>query len=500
MAERSQYFRVVVGAPNSTRISSTASYDITEDIDVGVSLMDEDKTTKQLTFDLSRGWFWSDILARGMDVSFWGGTLEDNRLLFTGYIKTIEIEFKQGGRIVLKITAISSVTKSLGLKYKDLIYPSENHPKPWATLAVLGSDIVLNLAKDSGFKKGRVSVTNDISYTLKKPVRQNKKTDWAFMQYLADKMNCRCWVSIDGKDQYINLVDESELIDGIADRTFYFPARISDDKFFQPAVSERVVEFLDVKINLDTAKAKKGKISMKTNSKGVPTLEYDLTDEGGSIWVLDEEKLRGLGSEKRNELIQLFLAGKVAWEDGNDGVIGAKDYFKEVKPEDDSSRDATPNNLEVVNQDGKPGADGITTSNSTTVISSEGRKKVVLDKAALKKLTPEQRTAVMGRIVRGEATEEDKELYTVEQTDKTSDLVTESRDRKPVKTPTKGKKKRARDAGFNIKATISGDLNIETKSSYVLEGLLKYSDKYYLYRINYEWGRRGFLMHLTFTK
>lgn len=520
MTQITQFFDVTISSPkvfNNKRegLDNVYSANVTKYIAEGVKMSDEDGLIKELSFDMDEGYLWLDILSIGMTVDLFAGDYEDRRGMFNGYIKSITPDFTSNGDVVLKVVANSNEGGVLGVQIKDLMFPSQNHPRAWARSNLSYSDIICNIAKDGGIRidGNNIKVSKDINAGFKNgATRQHNMTDWTFIQFLASKIHCTCWTTEKNGNSYLHLVDNKSLVSKIANKSFFFLSRKLRSEFNDFSVgSPNQIQLIECKVNLDTQNGG-GKFKQKTDPK---TGETKLTTEvenkttgQAETWVLDEAKVSALPPEEKNNLIGLFMSGKINWE-GDNGAVAAKDYFR-LEKIDGSSRDGSNNNLEVEVAGGDLKTDGIGTQNPTK--EGEGSKsyKTVIDKGKVGKLSPEKRSAIIGRVARGEVTEADREYYQVVDTTPKA----EKEENKPkagsqntqagvdtanAKSEIKADRDK-RDAGFSIEAKIYGNLDIRPRLSYVLEGLGKYSDTYYLYKISYEWGKSGFIMNLTFTK
>ena len=502
-----QYFKLTVSAPlieDKKQTGKDVEYDLTPYVDEGCSFMDEDGMLQELRFDLASGELWVDVLAPGMRIDFFGGYYDDYEYLFSGYIDRIEPEFTEAGLVELKVVASSKAGKKLALNLRDLVYPSPNHPKEWGRKEILASDIILNLAKEEGFAIGRVEVKKDIKYTKKKPVRQNKRSDWDFMQTLAEKMGAVLWYEKRNSGDYIYLVDEETLVGEAVDLTFFYPLRSASGGYTPPS-SDKALEMLTAKVTIDPKAGKKGNMTVSSDPKtGDAVVETE--QFSGGEWKdyrLDEAKVRALPSEEREKLISLFMSGQLSWEgDPASGIVGVKNFFREVKPEEKSSREGTPSSITVTKTSGDTATSGIGGKDGESK-TEEVQYKTTLNTGEIQKLSPEDRAALQGRIIRGELTEDDKKLYTVETSVKKVEpeqatkptLVTENKPQQDGQS-----KAKRRDRGFRIEADIHGDLRIKTKKSYLLEGIGKYSRLYYCYKLEHQWGSEGFKTRITFTK
>jgi len=511
--EISQYFNVKISSPKGA--DKQVSLDATKYIEVGAKLIDEDGLIKEFQFDMKQGYLMMDVLSLGMRVDLEGGDLDRKEYLFNGFIKEIIPSFEADGDIKLTVKAYSEEGGRLGVGVRDLIYPSKNHPKTWATKELTYSDIIVNLAKDTGIrvKSDNIKVNTDIKAGFTTgTIRQKSMTDWAFMQMLADKIHCTLWTEEKNGTPELHLVDDSLLVNELANYTFFFLARKNEKEFVDfTKTSDKQIQILKAKIKLDTQNIK-GAYSVTTDpTTGETKVTTEQENEKGELerWVLDEEKVEGLSFEERNDLIQLFMSGKITWE-GENGTTAAKEYFKKVIV-GEGSRKGVRSNISVVVSEagGDVGTDGINNANANTENTGSTAYKTVIDEEKLRKLTPEQRSGIMGRIARGEITEEDRQYYTVVDStakNNTDDASTTGQGENTDASQALGvgaqtsSTRRKRDEGFNITCGIYGNLEIIPRRSYVLEGLGKYSGSYYLYKVTHIWGKKGYLMELVFTK
>lgn len=513
----SQFFNVVISSPKNA--SKQVSLDVTKYIEVGVRIIDEDGMIKECGFEVTEGFLLMDILAIGMRVDLVGGNLNYNEPLFSGFIQTLEPEFKDGGDVRLKIQAYADEGSSLGVTIRDLIYPSKNHPDTWATSELMYSSIITNLAKKAGLvvENDKIKVLRDVKASFKQSVRQKGMTDWAFIQFLAMKINCTLWTEDRNGKTYLNLVDNKYVVNTLADHTFFFLPRVSGRDFLPyEKTSDKQIQVISAKVKLDTSQkgAFKQTVNPETGETTIST-EIPAKNEAGEetgeveLWVLDEEKVRGLPTDERQNLINLFVAGKINWEGGN-GMVAAKTYFKKVIM-GASSREGTQNNITIEKMGGELKDDGVSSTDPTKENTGSRTYTTVIDTQKVNKLSPEERSKVQGRIARGEMTDEDRELYTVVDTtpkDKKDDAVastgqaqnTDAGVDKTKKKVTTSSNKQKRDSGFNIECSVYGNLNIKPRLSYVVEGLGKYSGLYYLYKITHDFGKRGHIMTLIFTR
>lgn len=501
MSGISQFFEVKISSPKKSKDPKT--FDATPDIIDGLKLEDEDGLIKTLTFSMKEGFTNMDKVSIGMVVNMRGGDLHQDEHLFTGTITAVAPEFRETGEVFLGVTCQGNEGVGLARIAKDMVYPSKTHPKPWGNSNTTYSELIVNLAKEADFEvsNDNIIVTKDRLVSFTNPIRQRNKTDWDFMQFLAKQIKCTMWVErIGGKDQLF-LKDNSILIDKLAGVTLFYLARTNRSDFIEiPVKSPKMIQMNTVNVNLDT---RKSKITQAVNPK---TGKTEIVAEGeteGEKWILDEAKVRALPASERRELMEMFMEGKISWEgDGEKGEVSARPYFKLVTGEE-SSRTSQSNNIEVEVADSdnpKLKADGVSTTNGTTVNTGSRSFRTVINKEKVGTLSSEKRASLMGRIARQEMTEEDRTYYTVVDTTPKPEKEVENKTNKPMANTSKDEKKDKRDAGFKIECSIYGTFALKTKRSYVLEGLGKYSAKYYLYRIAWEWGDKGWVMILTFVK
>jgi len=162
MSSISQYFNVKISSPKESKKS--VSIDATKYILVGAKLIDEDGLIKEFRFDMADAYVMMDVLSIGMRVDLIGGDLNTQEFLFSGFIKNMTPTFKDNGDVFLSIVAYSQEGGKLGVGVKDLVYPSKNHPKTWATKELMYSDIIMKIAEDSGIKivADNIKVKRDI--------------------------------------------------------------------------------------------------------------------------------------------------------------------------------------------------------------------------------------------------------------------------------------------------------------------------------------------------
>ncbi len=186
------------------------------------------------SFDMNEGFLFMDVLSIGMVVDVVAGDLTRKQQMFNGYIKSINPEFKSNGDVSLKVVANSNEGGVLGVQIKDLMYPSKNHPKAWATKELMYSDIITNLAKDNGVRVDakNIKVIKDIKAGFGKgATRQHNTTDWTFMQFLAQKIRCTLWTVEKDGNSYLHLVDNNSLVSKVSEYTFFFLSRIQRSEF-----------------------------------------------------------------------------------------------------------------------------------------------------------------------------------------------------------------------------------------------------------------------------
>lgn len=513
----SQYYKVTLTTKNDV-------IDITKDINDGLSLEDEDGTIKTLRFKMVEGMTNLDKLYRGASIDLVGGDIVFNSHLFAGKITELLPKFLETGEVTLDVVCQGGEGTKLARISKDVIYPSDNHNKPWGKRSTTYSELIMNLGRDAGLvvENRNISVKKDINLTRQNPVRQHKQNDWLFMQSLAKKINCTIWVVSKGGNDYLHLMDDSIIINRLGNKTFFFLSRTQGSNFVDiPYGDPKRIKMESVEITLESAKTE---IKQSTNPKtGKSEVVANVTKSGdpkhesesGEVerWVLDESKVKGLSGDARRDLINSFIDGKIEWE-SNDGGVSAKTYFK-LATNEESSRVGKNNNIEVEVSDDHPevSANGVTTMNGKKENTGSRTYKTVIDQDLVRKMSSEERSALMGRIARGEITSSDKKYYTVVDTtpkpDKEGDTKhkddTSSNTQEPKKTNVAKSKSSTtnvgkRDSGFKIEAKVFGRLDIAPRSGYVLEGLGKYSGSYYLYRVIHSWGDNGWNTMLTFTK
>jgi hypothetical protein len=477
---RSQYYKI-----------SITDKDVTQDVIGNISLEELDSVYTALTFSLKNGYVWLGSLGIGNVVLFEGGNTEDGVLKkFRGYIQQLKPKFNSDGRVSVGVTCLPLLKPKGTEKPKNVVYPMKNHYREWARKKSLRySEIVENLAKDIGYNNVVMSVGNkkDRTATYISAVAQSQRTDWSFMNYLAKKIDCVIWEEQTADGVVFYCKDESEIVEKIADITFFFPSIKGGKYSIEKVNPDKQIRLKTVAINLDSRKAKANKkITTKTDPKtGKSVLGVDELDPKTGKWTtyfLDEDSLRREPQEKRDEIQKLIEDNKFKLDDWT--VL--KKYFKDAATEHNSSREPEQDIVQFSDKKGNK-------------VKKEHKKSYSLNAEALRKESPEKKAELLGKSARGELSDEDFKKYFKEVDKGSVEEAGNNKAKKPSVTGSNKKKKR-RDAGFNIKVTCNGDSRITAKKSYVLEGLSKYSNKYYLYRIINTWGNRGYEMNLTFTK
>lgn len=525
MSEITQYYKVTVSSPSEAK--NKVNFDLTPYIDSNLTITDEDGLVKECSFTISRSLLMIDVLAIGMVVEIVGGDLLESQNLFVGYIKSLEPDFTESGDVELTIKCHSTEGKSLNVSVKDLIYPSKTNSESWAKQALTFTDIITNLARKMGIivRSENIQVSKEITATFETPVKQSNCTDWKFIQQLSEKLGCTVWTEERGGNSYLYLKDDSSIVTTIGDITFFYLSRNPDGSFMDITASANQIQVRSLSVKLDTDNSVGSFKRRQTTDKDGNPITQVYTDRpakgenGGEEdstkterWVLDEDKVKALPSEERRRLIELFLSGKVTW-DGDEYGVAARNYFRK-ETSDESSRSDVPNNIQVQNisKENKVDPNGVTSSQAVKEGTGSTSKYIQIESAKIAKLSSEERSRVMGRIIRGEMTEKDKSLYTVidstpkankeENTAPSTGLGqnTQVNKKASVKPISLGTDKRKRDDGFTITASIFGDLRIKGRKSYLIEGISKYSGIYYLYKITYTFGSNGFNMDLVFTK
>lgn len=522
MESITQFFRVIVASSRSS--TENIQFDATDYIHDGLNMSDEDGLIKSLSFRLVEGAYNAPRIKIGMIVHFEGGDTKQNKPLFRGIVSSVSPVFEDSGEMFLDITCMGNEGGKLANLERDLVYPSDNHPATWGKKSITFSDIIINIARDKGIivNNENINVRTDKTATSKTPVRQHNMTDWRFIQVLSKEINCTAWVSSRGGQDFLFLKDNFSLVSNLGSSTLFFPLKSIGSNFVLEdyASKPNAHQMFGVTINLDMGK---GSITKKTNPKtGKDEIVAEgmtnsnstgdsMIDEGTDYWVLDSDKVRGLSKEAQNELLTNLMDGNYSW-DGSNGGTAVSQYFK-LRSTSDSSRDPQANNIEVEIMGDNLKSNGLSTTDSTTENTGSKTYRTVIDKDKLSKLSSEERSAVMGRIARGELTQADKSLYSVvdttpkpdvtDSTEKPQETKVESSDTsktKKVKEHSLKNSTTKRDAGFKIECSVYGTFDFETKKSYVLEGLSVYSGTYYLYRNVMSWGSNGWECKLTFVK
>lgn len=497
-----QYYSIIASGDASSSGSDKTKQDLTSIIQGEVVLERKDEGMDSLTFSIKDGYNFMNTLNIGMDIRLNGGTLEYSEDVFTGSISIIAPQFSDEGVITLDITCYSKEWKTSGLKPKLRYYPSPNSELDWAKGSeILASDIIQNLCKDLGYKQGRLSVKKSLKYTLKSQKAQKNRTDYAFMQALATELDCTLWFNHSNGDIFYNLVATTELLASIANISFYYPVRVGD-KFLIKDVTPSMIKLSDVDMTLDTADMNGGKsLNVQTNpttgEAEIVTEQYNEELKSWQLWVLDEEKLLGESDTTKEQLITMYEESKMTWEDISQYFTLTKDYS------DNPSKSPIGETLTIVKLDGDPAkGDGARTTEETRVVNGKTQKLVrTMNTKAILNESPERKAELLAKGGSGELTDEEYEKYFPgkwEDVDEasTTDGALEPEQKDEEVTDTTKKK----EDGFSIEATCRGNLQIQTRLSYIIQGLGRYSGRYYLASLRHVWGSDGFKTKLTFTK
>jgi hypothetical protein len=505
--DRSVYWNLTVSGTTKDRKGKTTGKigetDLTDEVDGDITYEDTDEQLRTLSFILKNGFLWSDVLTIGMQITLQAGTLEDIELLFVGNIKNIQPDYGEDGELHLTVTAFASEWRASALVPADRIYPSSNCPFTWGrTNSLTGKDLFINLAKECNFKIGQVNVVHDKKFTAIRNARQHKKTDFRFLCDLAKQLKIIFWFEFSNDGLTIYAEDETKRVNSVADHTFFYPARIGNE-FQVELTSEKQIQLTKVNVHLDPKD--NGTLTTAVDPKtGEETLAHEEYDGNEwKNWILDEAKLRALPQEEQNRLITLTGSGNATWED-------VKPFFKPAIIKSTSSREPVSEQSNIVTIKGDPKKDGVS-STSTATPTSETEQEVDpqnnmsnyrINEKKLQALPDESRNGIMGRYFRGELSgDEAIQYFDYINPTKSKDTPVAEGESKNYGGETDIKKLARKVAhGFHITAEAYGDLSIKTKISYYVEGLGRYTNKYYLFKRVFTFGRSGFNMQLTFTK
>jgi outer membrane protein OmpA-like peptidoglycan-associated protein len=503
--------------------------DITNEVTGSPRWEDEDGLIQSFSFTLKDSSMWSDVITIGLGVDFWGGDLVTSKLLFQGSIRKINPRFGDDGVVELDIDCYGKEWAGLAQTPRDLFYPQVNHPRQWGKGSSITLDkIVENLCKDAGFEKGRVQVKHNITYTLEKPIRQSRMTDWVFIQRLAKTAYCTFWTEVRDGKRYYNLVEVAQQkVDVMPDVSFYYPLReVGKFTIIETDASQIQMRNVDVTLDPDTIDGMtrpKKQTDLNTGEDTISQEVYDEETRQWEIWVLDMAKVRALSDEAQDKILAAWEMGNLNW-DGEDGKVGVKAYFRRVgsDPRPWPSRTPQSDAEEYFNQLSESGLDWTGSKTQLQVQeqkagATEGKPSTStyeLDWAELRKASPETYADILRRRLNGSVYTDPKWESDFKKYFKELPKGAEppkGEDPAAVKDPAaavpkgKGKapkldKATKRDAGFKIVCTVDGNFRITTKQSYILQGLGNYTGVYYLYRLSCSWGNNGFEMQLTFVK
>lgn len=489
-----QYYKLTVSkrkkGQGRQEESDTITFDVTKDVVDTVSLTEEDGKTARVTFTLKRGFTYLNVLATGMNVTLVAGTINENYEVFVGSILVIKPKLQKGRETQVEVVATDNLWKSGSILVKDFFYPQMNHPKSWAQKdSIKASEIMKNIAQDAGYQIGKIDITRDITYTAKKQCRQHKKTDWAFIRQLASDTHSVAWLQLDNGKERFYCKDETALVNTLADITLYMvtPDNVgfTVDKM---STSGQAIQMLSCDITLDPKDGKESALASYTDPEtGEEHVAITDPEKGDGLWIFDESKLQAESAETRDNLFSLYLSGELGWEE-------VKVYFKQVTDEQ-PSRKPVPDTITVEKSGDTLNVQGTQTTNSTLAGTSQSaNERYTFREEVLQSESPEVRSEIFGKTARGELSDaEFAKYFEKEAPQATADEDEDTHGSAASFTQRDGK-------GFKIDVSVVGDLRFKTKKSYVLEGLGKYSDKYYLYSLTHTWGTNAFHTKLKFVQ
>lgn len=173
--------------------------DVTKDVavDFDITLTEEKGLLPELTFTLHKGDAWLNKLRYGSlhTIKFSGGTknpANSFKGVFVGSLFRSVGSFDKGG-VTATITAFGKSWKGAS-NVQSFIYPSPNCKRRWGQKpSITLHEIIITICKEINLsvRPSDINIKN-VEFTYEKPLRQNK-TDWAFLLYIAQRMNAIVW-------------------------------------------------------------------------------------------------------------------------------------------------------------------------------------------------------------------------------------------------------------------------------------------------------------------
>lgn len=485
--KRTQYYSItfISDEKNAKGVSTGKKIRLnaTKDVIGTVSYTETDGLPKEVTFVLKDGMKYEQSFGIGNFIELVGGTLDNYRLLFIGYVKKVAPKYQESGELHLTYTCLEKAYSDSGLAANNFLYPSKNCKRAWANKNSLTlKELIEGIAKDNEFTIGTLDldkVGNSTVFTHITPIKQHNKSDYAFLNELATKYGFVFWEEVTSNGLIVNFVLEKILTTRIGKTVFFNPARIGSN-FVVNNIDEDYLQFITPpEINLDTDHSKGG-LKMVTDANGNEQLvseEYNDKTNEWEYWVFQSEILDKEPQEVKDQLMNAFESRKLGWD-----MI--QKYFKKVTREAVSTRDVEASSITI------PGT-------AYTTTPSDSKKTYRMNTEKLNSKSPEEKADIMSRAIRFKLTDKEfNEFFTATE----SDLVTDnkSNEDKAINTDTTNSKKR-RDEGFHIVGEVYLNPDIRTKMSYIVRGIGIYTAKYYLYTINHNFGDSP-STKITFTK
>ena len=494
--------------------------DVTQDLEGNLSLTEEDGKFTVCSFALRNSYAYLDLFVIGNKVSIVGGLSRDNSSkLFVGYVNELKPSFKNDGNVMLDIKCMPFTHSKAGLGKYINVFPSEKigyenwlsfnelktnaeskerydkeHENKWDKESPLKySYIIKKMAEASGYKIKEFSLTKgqDLNATHTAPLVQNNETNWSFMKKIADKINASIWEEPDlsNDNNLFFCKSNNKVVNALSNTSFYFVA-IKGFNFSMKKANKNMIRLKSLDMNLAPQKTKSNnKLSSKTNPETgkteTGTDKYDEKTDTWTTWVLDEEALERETPEKRKEVKKYIEQCNFRIDDWS--VIAP--YFKKSEETEKPSQEPYSEEFEVENSEGDAKIED---------------KQYRWNNEELGKVSAEERASIIRGGLNKELSDEDFAKYfkekEVEKEVEPDDTETKTTNKTPQGKGKKQAKTKKRDDGFTIKAKCNGDNRVKTKRSYIIEGIGKYSDSYYLYRIQRVFNQNGYEMMLTFTK
>lgn len=266
------------------------------------------------------------------------------RLVFSGFVKNLQITYDDSGLMKTAVEAVDS-TYDLTQNKNFNVYPGVSAGRSWTNKDTLTTEeIVQGIANDMGIK-ANINVLYKEPWKSTRTMVQRNESDWSFLRRLAKRTNCEFWTDYDESSDasILNFVSK-ELLRGqkipseqiVKDIVFVYPLRTLTDDFEYPRLDSNEMQMWGVTVEQDISQ-------LFATRRTVTKFDYS-TGEDINVWEvkvkendkeviklfkfeLDEEKTNKLPPEERDRLQNLAydIAGG---EYTNADIEEISQYFK----------------------------------------------------------------------------------------------------------------------------------------------------------------------------